>query len=143
MANGVFNIARGTVRQKVIGGSTFGVLLLKVVEADSTLNDRATVAAILAAANTEANFTNYARKTFTPTQSVDNTANSAAADFADQVWTSAGGATNNNLVKAVVYEDVGGSDATRIPLTYQDFVFTTNGTDLTGVVASAGFWGSA
>lgn len=145
MADDVFNNARGRIREKVInGGANFGVLLLKTVEADATLRDYTTVAAILAAAgNVEADFTNYARKTgLAPTQSVDNDAETAAADLADQTWASAGGAVNNTTAKAIVYFEESASDAGRLPLTYHDFVGTTDGNDLVAQVATGGFYES-
>jgi hypothetical protein len=50
------------------------MLLLKTAEADATLKDRDDVAAILANGSTEADFTNYARKTgLTGTITVDDT----------------------------------------------------------------------
>lgn len=143
MADGVFNIAKGAVAEKVRDDATkIGVLLLKANEADATLKDRATVSALLAAAgNTEADFTNYARKTgITATLTVDNTNDRVDVDMPDQTWSSAGGATNNNNVRLVTFYDEGGTDATRIPLTYHDFAVTTDGSDLTAQVAAAGFF---
>lgn len=142
MGNIVFNIAKGRPVQLVIDNATkFGVVLLKVAEADATLIDYATLAALLAGANTEANFTNYARKTsITGTQTVDNTNDRNDVDIPDQTWTAAGGATNNSLVKLIVYYEVSASDAGRVPITAQDFVATTDGNDLVAVVASLGFY---
>ena len=58
----------------------------------------------------------------------------------DQTWTSAGGAANNTLVKLIVYYEDAAADATRIPLTAHDFAVTTDGSDLTAQVATAGFY---
>lgn len=128
-----FNVAKGRWAQWAITDATkFGLLLLKVVEADATLKDRDTLAAILAAANTEANFTNYSRKTgITGTLTLDDTNDRVDLSVPDQTWTSAGGATNNALVKLIVFYEVTASDAGRVPLNGSDFVQTTAGTDLT------------
>jgi len=146
MANGVFNSARGRIREKVInGGAAWGVMLLKTVEADDTLSDYDTIADLLAAAgNVECDFTNYARKTgLSTTQSVDDVNNSASADLPDQTWTSAGGAVNNTVAKAIIFFEESASDAGRIPCTYQDFVAQTDGNDLVAQVASGGYYQSA
>jgi hypothetical protein len=133
MADGVFDISKGAFAEKTRDDATkFGILLLKVAEADSTLRTRATVAALLAASNTEANFTNYARKTaLTFTLNVDTTNHKSTITVADQTWTLAGGALNNSLVKLVVFYEESGSDSGRIPISFHDFVETTNGSDLT------------
>lgn len=145
MADGVFNVAKGKVAEKVVDApANLGVLLLRVAEADAALRDRATVADILAAANTEANFTNYARKTgITGTVTVDQANDRTDVDMPDQTWAAAGGATNNTLVKAIVYYEEAAADATRIPLTHHDFAVTTDGTDLILQVAAAGFFRAA
>jgi len=146
MSDDVFNVARGRLREKVLnGGANFGILILKAVEADATLADRATVADILAqAGNVEADFTNYIRKTgLSPTDlGPDNAAETASVDLANPTWANAGGATNNTTAKLIFFFDEGGTDATRIPMTFHDFVATTNGNDLNGIVDAAGFYGS-
>lgn len=154
MADGVFNIAKGRVNEYVNRvdsndptNSALIVVLLKVAEADGTLEDYDDLAALLAGANTEADFTNYARKTLTDTDvanpTPDDTNNRQDADIPDQTWTSAGGATNNTLVKLIVcYDnDTGaGTDSNLIPLTHHDFAVTTNGNDLVAQVNAAGFY---
>jgi len=145
MADVIFNTARGRVREKVInGGANFGIMLLKTAEADATLRDYADLSAMLAAAgNVEADFTNYARKTgLTGTQTVNNTNETASADLGDQTWTTAGGTTDNTLVKLIVFFQESASDAGRVPLTAHDFAITTNGNDLTAQIPS-GFYGSS
>jgi len=147
MADRVFNIAKGKAAYYATlpaANDALIVVLLKVAQADRTLEDHATLSALLAAANTEANFTNYARKTAASvTVTPDNTNDRMDVDFADIVYTAAGGATNNTLVKLVVcYDDdtTSGTDANLIPLTHHDFALTTDGTDLTAVVAASGFY---
>ncbi len=139
MSNFVFNIAKGAAAEKVRdGASNIGVLLLKTVESDALMKDRATITAVLSG-STEANFTSYARKTaVTATLTVDNAADDTYFTLPDQTWTAAGGGTNNTLAKLVVFYDEGGTDATRIPLSAHDFVVTTDGTDLTARMPTAG-----
>lgn len=142
MADGVFNIAKGAVAEKFRDGAANGlILLLKVNEATGTLADYDTVAAMLAGANTEANFTNYTRKTgITGTITVDDTNDRVDVDIPDQTWVAAGGATNNNLTKLIVAYEEAAADATRIPLTHQDFVLTTDSSDITAQVNASGFF---
>jgi hypothetical protein len=152
VADGVFNIAKGKAGYYATlpaANDALIVVLIKAtgLEADDTLNNYDDLAALLAAANDEADFTNYARKTITSvTNTVDDTNNRLDSDFADQTWTAAGGASNNTLGKLLVCYDpdtTAGTDSTVIPLTYHDFSATTDGSDLTAVVATAGFYRAA
>jgi len=154
MADGVFNISKGRVNEYVSrvanndpANSAIVLVFLKVAEADATLEDYATLADLLAGSNTEADFTNYARKVLTDADisepTTDNTNNWQFSDFPDQTYSSAGGASNNNLVKLIPCYDsdtTGGTDANIIPLTFQDFVATTTGINLLAVVDSGGFF---
>lgn len=147
MADGVFNIAKGRVVQLAQDDATkFGVLLLKAAEADGTLEDYDDLSALLGAAgNTEADFTNYARKTgLTATgTTVDDTNDRYDLDLSDQTWTSAGGTTDNTLAKAIVFYEVSASDAGRVPVGHYDFTPTTNGNDLTLEFDANGFYRAA
>lgn len=151
MADGVFNIAKGKVNEymaRVDGNdptnSAIVVVLLKAAEADATLEDYDDLAALLGAAgNTEADFTNYARKVLTDADitapTPDDTNNRQDADLPDQTWSSAGGTTDNTLVKAVICYDndsTGGTDSNIIPLTHHDFAVTTNGNDLQALITN-------
>lgn len=155
MADIVFNVAKGKVNEYVNrvdsndpANSALIVVLLKVVEADATLKDYDTLAAILAGSNTEANFTNYARKTLTDSNvsapSPDDVNDREQASLGgDLVYSSAGGATNNSLVKLLVCYDsdtTAGTDSNIIPLTAHDVTITTDGTDLTISEASSAFF---
>ena len=158
MANGVFNIAKGKVNEYMArvdtndpANSAIVIVLLKVAEVDATLVDYDDLGALIGAAgNTEADFTNYARKVLTDTEitapTPDDTGDKQDADLPDQTWTSAGGATNNTLVKMIVCYDgdtTAGTDANIVPLTYHDFSATTNGNDLQAQFAAAGFYSAA
>ena len=140
MADGVFNIAKGAWAEMIRdGAAAVGVLLLKVAEAEDTLNNYDTIADMLAGANTECDFTNYARKTgLTGSIAVDDTNNRVDGDIPDQTWASAGGATNNSIVRAITFYENAAADATRIPMTYQDLVSTTDGSDLTAQMNASG-----
>jgi len=160
MANIVFNISKGEVNaytKRVVNNdpanSALVLVLLKTAQADATLLDYDTLDDILTAgggtANVEADFTNYARKVLTNTElsapTVDDTGNEQYSDMPDQTYTSAGGATNNTLVKALVCYDndtTGGTDANLIPLTAHDVSVTTDGNNLTLTIPANGFYGA-
>jgi len=145
MADFVFNIAKGKVAEKVAdSAANVGVMLLKTAAADATLKDFDTLADILGGTSVEADFTNYSRKTgITGTVTVDDTNDRVDVDIPDQTWTSAGGATNNTLAKLIVYYQESAADSGRVPLTGHDFVVTTDGSDLTAQIATAGFYRAA
>lgn len=149
MSDGVFNIAKGKIAYYAglpAANDALIVALLKAtgLEADDTLNNYDDLAALLAAANDEADATNYARKTVTAsiTVTVDDTGNKVDIDMPDLTWTALGGASNNTIAKMLVCYDpdtTGGTDSTVIPLTYHDCTLTTDGTDVTVQIAAAGF----
>lgn len=140
MADFIFNIAKGAFIEKFRDGAANGlILLLKVSEADDTLNNYDTVSAMLAGSNTEANFTNYARKTgITGTITVDDTNNRVDLDIPDQTWSSAGGGTNNTLTDLIFAYEEAAADASRIPLSCHDFAATTDGSNLTAQINASG-----
>ena len=141
MADIVFNISKGKVNEyhdrvdtNDPANSAIIVVLLTVAEADATLRDYDTLAALLAGANTECDFTNYARKTIsdaaTSPSAVDDTNDRREAALPDQTWTAAGGALNNTLVKLLVCYDpdtTAGTDSTLVPLTKHDRAWTPDG----------------
>lgn len=141
MADFVYNISLGSLIEKVRdGASNLDVLLLKAAEADDALRDHDAVDVLLGAAgNTEADFTNYARKTgITGTITVDDVNNRVDLDIPDQTWTSAGNGTNNTLTDLIVAYSQGAGDANLVPGTNHDFAVTTDGSDLTASVNAAG-----
>lgn len=154
MADGVFNIAKGSIPERVRrvvnddpANSALVVVLLKAAEADGTLEDYDDLDTLLAAGgNTEADFTNYARKELddgdlsAPT--IDDTNDRVDSDMPDQTWTSAGGTTDNTLVKLLIcYDDdtTSGDDTNIVPLCHYDYAVTTNGADLVALVNTDGF----
>ena len=155
MANIVHNVSKGRVNEftrRVAGNdpanSAFVVVLLKTAEADAALTDYADLGALLGAAgNVEADFTNYARKVLTDADisapTVDNAADEQWSDIPDLVYTAAGGALNNTLVKAVICYDpdsTAGTDTDLIPMTAHDVSATTDGNDLTLTIPTNGFY---
>lgn len=159
MADGVFNIAKGRVvelynrvENNDPANAAFVVVLLKLAEADATLEDYDDLSALLGAAgNTEADFTNYARKTLTEADlaalpAPDDTNNRYEVDLPDQTWTAAGGAANNTLVKMLICYDsdtTGGTDANIVPLCHYGFAVTTDGSALTAQFNALGFFRAA
>ena len=152
MADGVFNIAKGRIAyfsdQAGVGNAALILVLLKTVETEDTLNNYDDLGALIGVGNVEADFTNYARKTITAaTVSVDDTGNSVKSVVADQTYTAAGGASNNTLAKALLCFDpdtTAGTDANLVPLTYHDFVATTDGNDMVADFSAAtGFWAAS
>ena len=145
MADGVFNRAKGAAAEMFRDAAANGiVLLLTVNQAEVTLIDHDDLGAMLAAANTEAVFTNYARKTgLTGTITVDDPNDRVDIDFPDQTWSSAGNGANETLTKLITAYENAAADATRIPLTHHDFAVTTDGSDVTAQLNAAGFYRAA
>ena len=148
----VFNVAKGSVRYYFglpAANDGIVILLLKAsgLVSDDVLADYADVAALLAGASDEADFTNYARKVLTSgvTITQDNTNNRVDIDIDNQTWSGAGsitpGPANNSLGKLVVAYDPDTTtpgDNALIPLVALDFVATTDGTNLVAEVNAAG-----
>ncbi len=146
MSDGVFNIAKGAVAEMVRDSAAkMLVMLLKANETEATLVDYDDVAALLVpAGNTEADATNYARKTsITGTITVDDSNDRVDVDMPDQTFTALGNGTNNTLTKLVTAYENAAADATRIPCTHHDFALTTDGSDVTAQFNAAGFFRAA
>jgi hypothetical protein len=140
----VFNIGKGAVAEKIRDGANLGILVLQTtgLEADETLRDYDTVAAMLAGTSDEPTNTGYARKTVANagvTLTVDDTNNRVDLDFADQLWAGVA-AAGGTWAKVVVYEDVGGADASRVPLCAYTFDITPDGSDVSMIVNAAGWY---
>lgn len=147
-----FNIAKAKsgayLEQVGVGNARLIAILVKAagLEGDTTLKDHATLAALLAGTTDECDFTNYARKVISSvTNTVDNTNDWFNSDTADLLWTSAGGAANNN-VGAVIFaydsDTTSGTDANIIPLYKMDYVETTTGSDLEVRINTSGLFRS-
>lgn len=152
MADQICNISKGRFGEFVNrvdandpANAVLVIVLLRVAGTDDTLRGYDTLGAMLAT-ETEANFTNYARVVLNDTNvalgAPDDTNDRYDYDIPDPQWVSAGGASNNNLVKLVVCYDsdsTAGTDTNIIPMSHHDFVISTNGGTLTGTVNAAGF----
>lgn len=152
MANQVMNIARGKIGRYAMLPETsdaITIVVLQVAEADDTLNNYDDLNALLVAAgNTEALSTGYARKEETDaTLSQDDTGNTAkVVQDADKTWTSVSQAASEAWVKLLMcYDnDTGaGTDANIIPLTHHDFSVTPNGGNITADFDQTNGWWSS
>lgn len=145
-----FNIAKARsavyLDQVGTGNARLIAILLKAsgLESDAVIADHATLAALLAAANDECDFTNYARKQISVvTSTVDNTNNWYNADTADLTWALAGGVSNNSTGAIIFCYDsdvTGGTDANVIPLYKMDYTETTTGSDLEVKINASGLF---
>lgn len=146
MSNWVFNIAKGRFAYYSTlpaAADALIVVLLETagLEADATLQDHDTLAAVLAGTSNEQ--TTMGRQTLTGvTVVVDDAGDDAAAhvtvDADDVTWLAAAGNAVSKLL--VVYDaDTGaGTDTDIIPLMAFDFVITPDGSDITAQVNTSG-----
>ena len=145
MAALVFNIAKGRLAYlATLPAANDGLvaLLLTAAQADASLRDHATVAAMLAGGNTEATFTGYSRKALGGvTVTVDNVGDTVTVDCTDPVWNPTAAQALVRLVIAYDDDIAAGTDTSLIPLFADDFALTTpaSGT-VTYVVATGGFY---
>ena len=142
MANFVFNVAKGrhvelfnNVANDTVAAAVINLSLWTAVEADATLKDNDTMAAIVAGANTECAAASYARGTQTDTDltafAIDDTNERQGATMTDEVWgTIESGAA---IVKLIACYDPLGTNvnANLIPLYAWDFSVTPNGGSIT------------
>lgn len=150
MGDIVFNIAKGKVARYADlpdASDSLILVLLKTagLEADATLQDYDTLAAILAATNDECDFTGYARRTLASiTVTPDDTNNRQDVDAADpSAYTNSGGSSQAASKAIVCWDgDTGaGTDANIVPLVALDCVVTFDvGVPTTVSFNSAGFF---
>jgi hypothetical protein len=135
LADFVFNIAKGRVAElAALAAANDALIVIPIeatgVEADGTLVDYDTVAAILAASNNEQS--TMGRKSVTSaTVTVDDSNNRVDVDIADQTWSDATGNAISDLLIAYDADTTGGTDANLVPLTWHDFAITPDGSDVT------------
>ena len=126
MATGpfTFNIAKGKVaRYADLPGTNDALILVWLkstgLESDGTLQDYDTLAAILAAANDECDFTGYTRRTLSgAAATVNDTANTMVVDAADVSSYTNTGAAQIAGAAIVCYDPdtTGGTDSDLVPL---------------------------
>ncbi|TDD97615.1 hypothetical protein [Actinomadura rubrisoli] len=148
MADLVMNLVKGKVRQyTALPGTNDALIVVPLeatgLEADATLKDYDTLAALLAGSTNEQ--TTLGRKTVTAsiTENVDDTNDRVDVDMPDIVWA----ATAGNPVGAVLIcydpDTTGGTDADIVPLVKLDTPFTPDGTEVTISLNAAGFYRAA
>lgn len=142
MANFVFDYALGRWVNKYslpVGGDSILVVLLQSsgLQSDATLTGYQYLSQVFSAGNLEATFTSYARKVNTTGITVTPGATTTTA-LANQVWTAAGGATNNSLGALLTcYKPTSiSADSSIELLTKHDFVASTTGGNLTAVITT-------
>ena len=154
MADFVFNVAKGRVAEfynRVDTNDPANSALVVVVlatsglETDAALKDYDTLSAVVAGTTNEVTNTNYARKVLTDTDlaalAIDDTNDRVDLDIPDQTWTAvAAGDGWSKLIICYDSDTTAGTDANIIPLTAHDFVVTPDGSDITAVIATAGFF---
>lgn len=141
----IFDNAKGRWVEKYLlplGTDNILVYLVKAsgLQADATLKTHATMAALLGA-NTQATFTNSSVKVLSAVDiTVSLSSGTYTVDIADQIWTSAGGVSNDALGALITaYRPTSGTGTSgQLPLSKHEFVVTTNGTDLKATVPAIG-----
>jgi hypothetical protein len=88
---------------------------------------------------------NYARKTLidtTPTVTYDDTNEWVDIDYPDQTWTAlgAGGTAITDYLNAFDNDTTAGTDANQVPWTFHAFSVTPDGSDVTAVLPTGGFF---
>lgn len=143
MANWIANISKGRFVARAELPQANDALVIVVLEAagleaDATLKDYTTLAALLAGTTNEQ--TTMGRKTASAvTISVNNTTDLVDVDMADIVWTGATGNQVGALLLCYDPDTTGGTDADIIPLSKHDFTVTPDGTDVTATIGANGF----
>lgn len=145
MADFVYNIAFGKVKYYCELPATNDALIVVPMEssgipADATLRDFDDLLALLGSAANEQ--TTMGRKTISAsvTVTVDDSGEKLDIDIPDQVWTAASGNAISDLTICYDNDTTTGTDSSIVPLTNHDFVITPDGSDVTAVVAAAGFF---
>jgi len=134
MGNAAFNIAMGGIGGEGtiidLDGDDIRMLLLKVAPTFPGDLDVDNITDLLAGSADEADATNYVRKALALTTVTDDTDNRGeVTSGGTTTWTALGGASNNDIVGAVVYKHVT-NDGDSIPIAYIELTDTpTNGGD--------------
>lgn len=142
MANLVFNVAKGRVKElynrvKSNDPANSALILIPIetsgLEADSTLIDADTVAAVLAGATNEQ--TTMGRKTLTDSDlaalsAPDDANDRNECDLPTVTWAAAAGNAISKILVAYDGDTTGGTDSNLIPLTMFDFPQTPSGADI-------------
>ena len=142
MASIVFNIAKGRVKElynrvKSNDPANSALILIPIetsgLEADATLIDADTVAAVLAGTTNEQ--TTMGRKTLTDSDlaalsAPDDANDRNECDLPTVTWAAATGNAISKILVAYDSDTTGGSDTNLVPLTLFDFPQTPSGADI-------------
>jgi hypothetical protein len=145
VANWISNIAKGRFAYYATLPATNDALIIVVLEAagleaDATLKDYDTLAALLAGTTNEQ--TTMGRKTATGvTVTVNDATDLVDVDMDDLTWTAASGNAVGALLVCYDPDTTAGTDADLIPLSKHDFTITPDGVN--NVVATIGVNGFA
>lgn len=153
MADFVFNNVKGEFKTLAGLPLTNDALIVSLVEttgleADGTLKDYDDLSALYGGTSNEPAGGTYARKTVTAsiTITVDDTNDRVDIDMPDLTWTGLT-TTGNNAISALLVnydnDTTAGTDANIRPCTKHDFVVTPDGTDVSAIIATAGFYRAA
>jgi hypothetical protein len=159
VADFVFNRAKGRVVQfaeltlgaaSPYANAAFIFALFNTAATDATLIDLDDFAAIEAngstAELTSGTNANYARKVLDETGdgltvTYDDTNDRVDVDINDQTFTALGAGTAvTDVVIGFDNDTTGGTEASIVPCTQHDFAATPDGSDLTAVIATGGFY---
>lgn len=142
MADVAFNVAKGREAYYAsLPGSNDALIVVPIeatgVEADGTIVDHDTLAAVLGGSSNEQ--TTMARQTLSGVSvTVDDTGNKVTLDANDVVFT---GATGNDTAKLLLCYDpdtTSGTDSDIVPIVAWDFVTDPAGGDITAAINAAG-----
>jgi hypothetical protein len=158
MGDLAFNTTKGRVGEFVVrinaNDPTNAVLvwsLWNITASDATQRDLDDIAAI-EASGTNAELTsgtnaNYVRKILTDasgiTRTVDDTNDWVDIDCPDQTWTALGAGTAiNHAINAYDGDSTGGADSAQLPVSQHAVAITPDGSDVTLVMPTGGFYRS-
>ena len=119
------------------------------LEAQSTLEDADTLAAVVAGTTNEATNTGYARKVLAAADigpfAPDDSGNTFPCDIADQTWTAvANDGTGVIGALLVCYApSATPADSVIVPMTHHSFSVTADGSDITAQIAAGGFFSAS
>lgn len=152
MANFVFNISLGKIAEYAArvnandpAASTLVIVPVDVAAvSDATIKDLDTLAAIVTAGVTIREATGWSRKVLTDASSITVTVTDGSdlvdVDFPDPVWTAVTAGAVTDLILCYDPSSTGVTNSLMIPLTQHDFSITPDGSDVTALLAAAGFF---
>ncbi|GAA2327518.1 hypothetical protein [Dactylosporangium salmoneum] len=138
MGTFVLNVAKGRIAHYAsLPNANDALIAIPIeasgVEADATLIDYDTVAALLAGPSNEQ--TTMGRKVLTNVGvTIDDANDRVALDSDNIVWAAATGNPISDILIAYDPDTTTGTDADLIPLSWHDFAATPDGTDITVTV---------